>query len=55
MLTFMNSKLTKMVGKDKQNTFSKKVNPNPIYVCIYIHIYIYIYIYVMNTICIYNI
>ena len=27
MLTFMKSKLTKMTGKDKQTTFSRKVNP----------------------------
>ena len=27
MLSFMNSKLTKMTGNDKQNHISKKVNP----------------------------
>ena len=27
MLTFMNSKLTKMTGKDKQNYIFQKVNP----------------------------
>ena len=61
MLTFMNSKLTKMAGKDKQNTFSKKVNPMKypvhiyiylsIYLCIYIYLYIHIYIYVYINIC----
>ena len=60
MLIVMNSKLTKMIGKDKENYISKIVNPMKkvnymyilyIYVCIYIYIYIYIcyihvYIYV---------
>ena len=40
MLTFMNSKPTKMSGKDKQNTtFSKKGNPNPMNIYVYIYIY----------------
>ena len=53
MLIVMNSKLTKMIGKDKEDHISKIVNPMKkvnhmyilyIYICIYyIHIYIYIY------------
>ena len=41
MLTFMNSKLTKMAGKDKQNHIYK------IYYILHIYIYIYIYIYIL--------
>ena len=43
MLNFMNSKLTKMAGKDNKTTFSKNVNPMKYYM-LYIYIYIYIYI-----------
>ena len=39
MLTFMNSKLTKMTSK---TTFSIKVNPMKYQVYIYMYIYIYI-------------
>ena len=57
MLIVMNSKLTKMIGKDKENHISKIVNPMKkvyhmyilyIYICIYyIHIYIYVCVYII--------
>ena len=50
MLIVMNSKLTKMIGKDKENHISKIVNPmkkvNHMYI-LYIYIYIYIYVYII--------
>ena len=52
MLTFMNSKLTKMTGKDKQNHIFQKGEPYEIsgtdifiFISMYL-IYIYIYIYI---------
>ena len=42
MLTFMNSKLTKMTGKDKQDHIFQKCKSYE-YIYIYIHTYIYIY------------
>ena len=44
--TFMNSKLTKMAGKDKQNQIFKKSKSCEILYFIYIYIYIYVYIYI---------
>ena len=48
MLTFMNSKLTKTTGKDKQNYIFQKVNPmkHPVQIYIYTHTHTYIYIYI---------
>ena len=63
MLIVMNSKLTKMIGKDKENHISKIVNPmikvNHMYI-LYIYMYvlytcIYIYIYIYMCVCIYYI
>ena len=47
MLTFMNSKLTKMTGQDKQKYIFQKnksygISSTDIYISIYIYIYIYI-------------
>ena len=57
MLFVMNSKLTKVIGKDKENHITKIVNPMKkvnhmyilyIYICIYyIHVYIYICVYII--------
>ena len=41
MLTFMNSKVTKMTEKDSKTIFSEKLNPMKYPVQIYIYIYIY--------------
>ena len=47
MLTFMNSKLTKMAGKDKQNHNFQKIKSYEIS-STDIYIYIYIFMYFMN-------
>ena len=54
MLTFMNLKLTKMTGKDKQSHIFQKSKlyemPSTEYIYIYIYIYmyvLYIYIYIL--------
>ena len=64
MLFVMNSKLTKVIGKDKENDITKIVNPMKkvnhmyilyiymyiLYTCIYIYICVYI-IYCFLTVC----
>ena len=37
MLTFMNSKITKMTGKDKQNNIFQKLKSNEIYIYIIVN------------------
>ena len=51
MLTFMNSKIAKMTGKDKQKHIFQKlksydIQSADIYIIEYTYIYIYIYIYI---------
>ena len=57
MLFVMNSKLTKVIGKDKENHITKIVNPmkkvNHMYI-LYIYVYI-IYMYIYIYMCIYYI
>ena len=48
MLIFMNLKLTKMTGKDKQSHIFQKNKPYEMSSTEYIYIYIYIYIYMYN-------
>ena len=55
MLFVMNSKLTKVIGKDKENHITKIVNPMKkvnhmyiLYIYVYIiYMYIYIYVYIL--------
>ena len=57
MLIVMNSKLTKMIGKDKENHISKIVNPmKKVYHMYILYIYMYIlYTYIYICVCIYYI
>ena len=54
MLTFMNSKLTEMTGKDKQNPIFQKSKSYEISSTDILYIYIYIYIWIYIYICIYK-